>query len=573
MTATVNGIEIETLLRWGRPKECETKNGPRVLRTARPDEAFWELWNTSQGALRSMGVSVSKDLTEQWQVCWWAMLDAAEVERRAKSLENSRAVAANIVVPAPEGFEYRGYQLAGIRYALEREGTYFADEMGLGKTIEAIGCINALPKVSRVLVVTKASLKIQWHRELTAWLTRPMTVGISDAQCFPSTDVVVINYDITHKYSKKLEFMWDMVILDEAHYVKSRKARRSKAILGYKPSRKELAEGMQSTSGIPARYRIALSGTPLENSTIELFSVLNYLCPEKFPSRWKFESQFFYGNSNGFGYKVEGVKDFDKLQKYLRESCVIRRLKRDVAKEMPSKTRVIVNLDTKGVEQIVRRERELEQSHAKTMVEAQADYEMAKCVEEDGYKDAISKLRKRCSVAFEEMARVRHEDAVAKVPKVIEEIENDIEERGNAKILVFAHHADVLQAFKDHFPKSVLYSGAETNQSKRQALVDKFQNDPDCGPFFGSIRAAGEGLNLTAASLVGFAEEDWVPSKMLQCEDRAHRIGQKDNVLVKHWVVPGTMDANMAAACVAKQNEADAALDDKPDMDEPQLVR
>ena len=232
MTATVQGIEIETLLKWNRPKECETRNGPRILRTARPDEAFWDLWNTNQGALRSMGISVSKDLTEQWQVCWWAMIDAAEVARRAKSLENSRAVAADIVVPAPEGLSYFPFQLAAIQYGLERDGVLLADDMGIGKTIEALGILNARPNVSRILIITRATLKTNWHREATKWLVRPLTVGIADSKCFPSTDVVIINYDICHKFPTKLEFMWDMVILDESHAIKNPKSRRSKAIVG-----------------------------------------------------------------------------------------------------------------------------------------------------------------------------------------------------------------------------------------------------------------------------------------------------------------------------------------------------
>ena len=572
MTATVNGIEIETLLRWGKPREVETKNGPRVLRKARPDEAFWDLWNTNQGALRSMGVSVSKDLSEQWEACWWQVLDAAEVERRAKSLENSRAVAADIVVPAPEGCAYMPFQLAGIQYGLERAGVYLGDAPGLGKTIQSVGLINARPNVSRVLVVTKASLKTNWHRELTKWLVRPLTVGIADSKCFPSTDVVIINYDICHKFPTKLEFMWDMVILDESHTIKNARARRTKAIVGYRPSRKEAAEGVLPTSGIPARYRLALSGTPVENCISELFTVLNYLCPEKFPSRWKFESQWFHGSNNGFGWQLGAPKDLDKLQKVLRESCLLRRLKSEVLTDLPPKTRIVVNLDAKGMEHVVKAERDMEQKHEKTLIESQADYELAKCKTDDEFKSSIENLRKRNGVAFAEMAKVRHEDALAKLPKVIPELEAEIEERGDGKILVFAHHSDVLAQLHAHFPKSVLITG-ETKLDERQRCVDKFQADKTCGPLFGSIRAVGEGLTLTAANLVCFVEEDWVPGKITQCEDRAHRIGQKDNVLVKHWVVPGTMDANMAAACVAKQNEADAALDDKPDMDEPQLVR
>ena len=572
MTATVNGIEIETLLRWGKSKEVETKNGSRILRKARPDEAFWELWNANQGALRSMGISVSKDLSEQWEVCLWQVLPADEVERRAKSLENSRAVAADIVVPAPEGLSYFPFQLAAIQYGLEREGVLLADDMGIGKTIEALGILNARPNVSRVLIITRATLKTNWHREATKWLVRPLTVGIADSKCFPSTDVVIINYDICHKFPTKLEFMWDMVILDESHAIKNPKSRRSKAIVGYRPSRKEAAAGVLPTSGIPARYRLALSGTPIENCISEIFTVINYLAPDKVPSRWKFESQWFNGSNNGFGWQLGPPKNLDGLQKTLREAVMIRRLKSEVLGDLPPKTRMIVNLDAKGMEHIVKAEREIEQKHEKTLVESQAEYELAKCKTEDEFKASIENLRKRNGIAFTEMAKVRHEDALAKLPKVIPEIEADIEERGNAKILIAAHHSDVIAQLQKAFPRSVILTG-EMKLEDRQHSVDRFQSDPKCGPFIGSIRAAGEGITLTAANQVCFVEEDWVPGKITQFEDRCHRIGQRDNVLVKHFVVAGTMDANMAAACVAKQNEADAALDDKPELDEPQLVR
>ena len=573
MTATVNGIEIETLLRWGKPREVETRNnGPRVLRKARPDEAFWELWNSNGGALRSVGVSVGKDLSEQWECCWWQMLDADEVARRAKSLENSRAISADIVVPAPEGLAYFPFQLAAIQYGLARDGVLLADDMGIGKTIEALGILNARPNVSRVLIITRATLKTNWHREATKWLVRPLTVGIADSKCFPSTDVVILNYDIAHKFQSKLEFMWDMVILDESHAIKNPKSRRSKAIVGYRPSRKELAAGVQSMSGIPARYRLALSGTPIENCISEIFTVINYLAPDKFPSRWKFESQWFTGSNNGFGWQLGPTKNLDGLQKTLRESVMIRRLKSEVLVDLPPKTRIIVNLDAKGMEHIIKAEREVEQKHERTLIESQADYEMAKCKTDDEFKSAIENLRKRNGIAFTEMAKVRHEDALAKLPKVIPEIEADIEERGNAKILIAAHHSDVIAQLHKAFPRSVILTG-EMKLEDRQRSVDQFQSDPKCGPFIGSIRAAGEGITLTAANQVCFVEEDWVPGKITQFEDRCHRIGQRDNVLVKHFVVAGTMDANMAAACVAKQNEADAALDDKPDMDEPQLVR
>jgi hypothetical protein len=157
---------------------------------------------------------------------------------------------------------------------------------------------------------------------------------------------------------------------------------------------------------------------------------------------------------------------------------------------------------------------------------------------------------------------VRHETALSKVPQVIEALKEDIDERQSGKILVFAHHRDVLEKLHAAFPCSVVVHG-ELSLKERDRLVQQFQNDAECGPFFGSIRATGEGLTLTAASLVGFVEEDWVPGKLSQCEDRAHRIGQKDNVLVKHWVLKDSHDAKMVATLVRKQEVLDKALDDE----------
>ncbi len=110
-----------------------------------------------------------------------------------------------------------GYQKAGIKYAADREGTLLADEMGLGKTIQAIGLINIRPEIHRVLIIVPAHLKIKWSRELRKWLVRPQSVGIADGSCFPSTDIVIINFQILNKFPKRLEFYWDLVVVDEAH--------------------------------------------------------------------------------------------------------------------------------------------------------------------------------------------------------------------------------------------------------------------------------------------------------------------------------------------------------------------
>jgi hypothetical protein len=164
-------------------------------------------------------------------------------------------------------------------------------------------------------------------------------------------------------------------------------------------------------------------------------------------------------------------------------------------------------------------------------------------------------------MVFNEMSKVRKEVAVAKLPKVIEHLEGMLE-KGIEKIVVFGHHHDVCNPLFEHFGDSaVLLTGQVTSITKRQEAVDRFQTDPTVKVFIGSIGAAGVGHTLTASSNVVFAELDWVPANLTQAEDRTHRIGQKNSVLIQHLVTDGSIDARMAQMCVDKQDVADAALD------------
>ncbi len=445
----------------------------------------------------------------------------------------------------------------------------------LGKTITAIGTINAIPEIHRVLVVTKASLKRNWERELKKWLVRPLSVGIADSKCFPSTDVVVINYDITHKFVKRMEFFWDLIICDEAHFCKSAKSRRAKAIFGYKPTRNESANGMLPTSGIPAKRKLLLTGTPFENKPAEIYPLIRYLMGDACMSKSAYEKKYCGAGMNGFGWQANGASNLEGLNQWLRANILLRRLKKDVLKELPPKTRLIIELESDSVRAVVTNEQKVCKQFEADLARAQVNFELIKCLESDVEYDARRKeLNKQFYIPFTEIAKVRHETALSKVPLAVEAIQDDIAEIGSNKILVFAHHSDVLKGLAKHFPNSVTITG-ETPLDERDRIVQRFQNDPTCGPFFGSIRATGEGLTLTAASLVIFVEEDWVPGKISQCEDRAHRIGQKDNVLVKHLVLKGTMDAKMVTTNVRKQEVLDVALDDKKDderMAEPVLV-
>ena len=378
MITTKSGIVLDTLLRWRKPVEVKTRRGQKIVRKAKPSEEFWALWRDKSDELSASGVTLSK-WNEEWEVSWWQDVPPEVLVRRQRTVEMSHATDANIVIPKPDGLEYIPFQRAGVAFCMERPGAIIGDEMGLGKTIQAIGTINALPEIKTVLVITKSTLKRNWYRELKKWLVRPLTVEIADADIFPSTDVVVINYDILHKYQSKLQRGWDMCIVDEAHYLKNRKARRTVCVIGHKATPKERGQGVQHKPAIPATRKIMLTGTPIENSTEELWTLLNFIAPEQFASYWYYVKRYCGIENNGFGYKVGNGANTNELQQMLRQDYMIRRLKKDVLKELPPKTRIIVQLEPDGA--TLKQERIVWGQYEDSMTELQAKLELAKASE------------------------------------------------------------------------------------------------------------------------------------------------------------------------------------------------
>ena len=181
----MNDIEITSIAAWGEPKKVSTNQGPRILRTAPASEKFSALWKADKEACRAAGLGWGKDrMTAAWQIQWWAK-DTSEASRVNEAVATSRATDAAFEPPAPAGLAYLPYQKAGVKFALDNPAALIADEMGLGKTIQAIGVINTDTSIHNVLIICPASLKINWKRELAAWLTAKLTVGIADGKTYP----------------------------------------------------------------------------------------------------------------------------------------------------------------------------------------------------------------------------------------------------------------------------------------------------------------------------------------------------------------------------------------------------
>ena len=240
---------------------------------------------------------------------------------------------------------------------------------------------------------------------------------------------------------------------------------------------------------------------------------------------------------------------------------MIRRLKADVLKELPAKRRQLITLSASGYREVLKAEEQTTSSIEADTEELELLRDMAEVTGDHiAYEDAVRRIRDRRKVAFEEMSLVRHQTAVAKAPAVAEHVLGLLDSVD--KVVVMAHHHDVVDSLTEELAEhGVVSLTGRDNQTDRQSAVDRFQNDPDIHVFIGSIQAAGVGITLTAASTVVFAELDWVPGNMSQAEDRCHRIGQTDSVLVQHVVLDGSIDARLARTLIDKQAVITMAVD------------
>jgi SWI/SNF-related matrix-associated actin-dependent regulator 1 of chromatin subfamily A len=507
-----------------------------------------------------------------------AMQQAQEqVARVNASIEASRATSAAIRVPAPEGLAYKPFQLAGIEWIVDHNDALLGDEMGLGKTIEVGGLINADRTIRRVLVICPASLKINWARELTKWLVVPMTIGIVEGDQFPDDDIVIINYDILHRHREAIDQVnWDLLAVDECHLAKGEPAvvRRVRALYGgrRKPTKAEVERGIRPPMETPvkARRRVYMTGTPIVNRPKELWTLVHEVDPGDLgKSFFKFAMRYCGATHNGYGWDFSGASNLEELQTKLRSKFMIRRLKADVLTELPPKQRQIIVIPTNGASSTVQREWSAFQRHKQMIDRAEEAAKEAKRVgDREAYVAAMRELHGHLKVGFAEIAALRHATAVAKIPHVISHVTECLENVD--KVVVFIYHHDVAHALREAFPTAAVVTG-ETPAAARTDEVDRFQHDPFCRLFIGSIRAAGVGLTLTASQLAIFAEEDLVPGNMSQCEDRLHRIGQVGSVLVQHLVFVNSVDSWMANMTIDKQETITTAMDARtPTIEAPQ---
>lgn len=462
-------------------------------------------------------------------------------------------------IPTPEGVELAPYQDEGVRYALQRKVTLIADEPGVGKTAQAVAFVNCfLPK--RVLIICPASLKVNWSREWAKFTVHDeMSVGIAfSKKGWPDADVVIVNFERLKKYDSEIKaHTWDVVIIDEAHYIKNPDAERTQCILGRRAKRKHKKRPAQEAIA-PLRFKklLMLTGTPLLNQPVDLWVLCQLADPTGLGADYmKFTKRYCAGWNAPWGYDTTGASNLDELKRLLKERFMIRRHKADVLKSLPAKRRVVLELPTDGlnVSTLLKREIAL-YDRASQVTDVTADFEEQVAKLKDQQVSEVVEV-------VEDLAATRQEVALKKLPMVFEFVDNLLDQ--GEKVIVFAHHHAVADALWGRYGETAaIITGKVTGDTKRQAQVDKFQNDPNCRVFIGQIKAAGVGHTLTAAYSVVFAEIDYTPANLEQAEDRAHRRGQLNAVTAYYLVLEGSLDAGIIQKVVEKQSVISQAIND-----------
>lgn len=447
------------------------------------------------------------------------------ISSAASRLENSSAVSAEIEIAGLSG-ELMPYQKAGVKYAVETRRCFIADQMGLGKTIQAIAAIEK-EQCYPVVVICPKSLKENWKREWNKWVPSRTVQVVNGKDDIQKADVIVVNYDIVSRFISALKFVGlNAMICDESHYVKNPSAARTKAI-------------MQIAKYVPrSGMVILLSGTPITNSPQEIVSQLDILgVLGKFGGKWAFLRRYAGAYYNGYHWDTSGATNTNELNIRLRQICYIRRVKNDVLKELPEKSRNIVTVSGSkdGMLAYVRAERDL-----------------ISFLAENGYRASDSAQHLQKTNVLKKLA------SEAKLDAAYEWIDNFLAGT-DRKLVVFAHNVSIVDALAKKYG-NLRVSGRDDMDS-RQHAIDSFQNNPDSRVIVLNLQAGSVGITLTAASDVLFVQMGWTPAEHDQAEDRCHRIGQINNVQAYYMICAGTIDEDIYELIQQKRGVVDSVTD------------
>ena len=429
----------------------------------------------------------------------------------------------------PEGRELYPFQYVGVRFAELAGGrALIGDDMGVGKTIQALAYIALHPENHPALVVCPANVKFNWLKEAQAWLPNLSSAVVQNGKAdIPDTDIVIVNYDLMSKQEAALaQRGFNIVVMDESHYLKNSKAKRTQSTLAIAKESKDA---------------LCLSGTAITNRPLEFFTTLNLLRPVEFGNFFAFAKRYTDAHHNGWGWDFKGSSNEEELHERTR-SLAIRRLKKEVMAELPDKIRQVQTVTPSAADL---------RTYRRVHNEWLAEY--SRHQEAGGTPPGF---------VLNMLTDLRHHAGRLKVQATVDKV-NDYRDITGKPIIVFAHHRDVIEMLSEELSSEhrVGFITGEVSAEKRQVAVDKFQSG-NLDVLVCSTVAAKEGLTLTAADTVLFVEREWVPGWEEQAEDRVNRIGQDaETVHAIYLSVANTIDEKFDAVIEEKRKVVQAILD------------
>ncbi|HTL58810.1 MAG TPA: DEAD/DEAH box helicase [Candidatus Limnocylindrales bacterium] len=454
--------------------------------------------------------------------------DSPQAKALRERVKNFRGIPA-VGLPDTIQAELRPYQKDGFDFLCHltqiRLGGILADDMGLGKTIQTLSWLAWLkernsknPKPS--LVICPASVLHNWRREANRFIPDLKVLVLESGAArhnlrkqIPQHDLIVTNYALLRRDLEELQkFPFRAIILDEAQFIKN-------------PG----AQVTQSVKQLKSEHRLALTGTPLENRLLDLWSIVDFIQPSYLGNQEQFAETYEpHGENAESAQRIARKRLSAKLRPLL-----LRRLKKHVAKDLPDR-----------IEQ--RRDCQLDEAQRKLyLAELRRSREQVmKTVAEKGLNRskihvlaALTRLRQICC----HPRLVGNDTPSGKTETLFELLDSLIAE--GQKVLVFSQFVQMLELLEQECRQRQIPTHILTGQTKnRQEVVNAFQNDPNASVFLLSLRAAGTGLNLTTASYVVLYDPWWNPAVEAQAIDRSHRIGQTQTVNAYRLISPGTVE-------------------------------
>ncbi len=425
------------------------------------------------------------------------------------------------------------FQKEGIAYCLHKRDVLLADDMGLGKCLQSISTITFAQQSSiqlPCLIICPNSLKYNWQDEWTQLTGYKASVFTDKTE--EIDDVMIINYEQLKKWfcydvslnekNNKLYIQlntlitqFNSLIIDESHLLRNSSSQRTKIVL-------KLANEIKG-------IKLCLTGTPIVNQSSDIIPQLTVL-----------DHFFKLGGYKWYADKFSQGRNKEELYQVLRDTCLIRRTKKEVLKELPDKTRQIIKVD----------------------ITTQKEYnkalnEFKKYLLENRHKTNKEVRRSMYAEALSKVHYLREISALGKIDDVVEQA-NLLTEAGE-KVIIFAHHKVVIEELQKQFKNCLTIDGSKSAKD-RQNTINLFQSDKKYQVIICSLKAANYGITLTQSCNVFFVETNWTYAECCQAEDRAHRIGQYKDVICKYFFGRNTIDEKIYHIIMDKKDLSDQII-------------